>query len=95
MSVQQIQRFLFDMVSLSGGFGLAMMISINQAAQNEAKLRDFIGANKRLLDHCYDYESAGTYTASPVGGYRAQCMMDYDGLFVIEDWLDVQVDYPD
>ena len=71
------------------------MISINQAAQNEAKLRDFIGTNKRLLDHCYDYESAGTYTASPVGGYRAQCMMDYDGLFVIEDWLDVPVDYPD
>ena len=76
MTVQRIQRFLLDMVNLGGGFGLAMMISINQAAQNEAELRDFISGNKRLLDHCYDYESAGTYTMLPVGGYRAQCTMD-------------------
>jgi len=95
MAVLRIQRFLFDMIGLGGGFGLAMMISIDQVAQNESELRDFISVNKRLLDHCYKYERAGKPALLPVEGYRARCTMDYDGLFIFEDTLARQGDLLD
>lgn len=95
MTIQRFQRLLFDMISLGGGFGLAMMISINQAAQNEAELRDFISVNKRLLYYCYEYDRAGKPILLPVEGYRAQCTMDYDGLFIIEDTLELPGDFLD
>ena len=80
---------LFDIISLGGSFALVVMIFNYQAARQELELREFININQRLLNHCYVYEGDWVPTHLPTGGYRAQCTMDYDGLFVIEDYLEI------
>ena len=89
MEFKQIQRVLLDIIGLGGSFALVVMISTHQAARHESELREFININQRLLHYCYVYEGDGVPTLLPAGGYRAQCTMDYDGLFVIEDPLEL------
>ena len=89
MEVRHIQRVLLDIIGLGGSFALVVMISTHQSARHDSELREFINTNQRLLHYCYVYEGDGTPILLPAGGYRAQCTMDYDGLFVIEDPLEL------
>ncbi|MDA8705349.1 hypothetical protein N9M22_04755 [Litoricolaceae bacterium] len=89
MGVKNIQRVLLDIIGLGGSFALVVMISTHQTARQESELREFININQRLLHYCYVYEGDGVPTLLPAGGYRAQCTMDYDGLFIIEDYLEI------
>lgn len=89
MEVSLIQRVLLGTIGLGGSFALVVMIALNHAAQHESDLRDFISTNKRLLEHCYKYTDEGTPKLITVEGYRAQCVLDYDGSFVIEDHLEI------
>lgn len=89
MDGKHIQRVLLDIIGLGGSFVLVIMISTDLAARHESELRELINTNQRLLRYCYVYEDHGVTTLLPAGGYRAQCTMDYDGLFVIEDHLEI------
>jgi hypothetical protein len=87
MSNIQPSRLLQDFALVLIGFSLVFIPSEGSNKRFESRLREHVDLVTRQLKECYELEEG----LVPVGGYRARCTLDTDGLFVQElsdEWLD-------